>query len=182
MVKFWVLCGHLQTKFLFLTCLHPDDRESVVERMQRCKTEDLPLDAEYRLVARSGRVVWVHDVAVPVRDDDGVSISRQGYVIDVSERRAIEAQRDQLLTRERAQNERLRELDRLKDEFVALVSHELRTPLTSIRGYLELVLDDAEAGGDIRLGGRLERFPQQQWSARGILTQQVIQQRCAGPR
>ena len=42
-------------------------------------------------------------------------------------------------------NEELRELDRLKDTFVASVSHELRTPLTSIRGYLELVRD-GEAG------------------------------------
>ena len=33
---------------------------------------------------------------------------------------------------------------RVKDEFVASVSHELRTPLTSIRGYVDLLLDDED--------------------------------------
>jgi len=77
----------------------------------------------------------------------------------VIERKRAEEERDGLLTAEQAarteaerareelaaQNEQLRDLDKMKDEFVALVSHELRTPLTSIRGYLELVLD-GEAG------------------------------------
>jgi signal transduction histidine kinase len=52
------------------------------------------------------------------------------------------------------QNERLRELDRLKDDFVSTVSHELRTPLTSIRGYLEILRED-EVGN---LTGEQRRF------------------------
>ena len=42
------------------------------------------------------------------------------------------------------QNERLREVDGLKDDLIALVSHELRTPLTSIVCYLELVQEDED--------------------------------------
>src|SRR3954452_22012825 len=49
-----------------------------------------------------------------------------------------------------AQNDRLRELDKLKDEFISLVSHELRTPLTSIRGYVELMQEDGKLNGDQR--------------------------------
>jgi Na+/proline symporter/signal transduction histidine kinase len=41
----------------------------------------------------------------------------------------------------RTANERLQELDKMKDEFVSHVSHELRTPLTSIRSFSEILQD-----------------------------------------
>jgi Na+/proline symporter/nitrogen-specific signal transduction histidine kinase len=50
----------------------------------------------------------------------------------------------------RAANDRLKELDRLKDEFVSTVSHELRTPLTSIRAFAEILLNNPELKGPQR--------------------------------
>jgi len=38
-------------------------------------------------------------------------------------------------------NAELKELDRLKSDFLSNVSHELRTPLTSIRSFTEIMLD-----------------------------------------
>jgi signal transduction histidine kinase len=52
----------------------------------------------------------------------------------------------------RTANERLQELDKMKDEFVSHVSHELRTPLTSIRSFSEILQDHPEL--DVATRGR----------------------------
>jgi hypothetical protein len=44
----------------------------------------------------------------------------------------------------KAANERLTELDRLKDDFLSTVTHELRTPLTSIRSFSEILHDSPD--------------------------------------
>jgi signal transduction histidine kinase len=65
-------------------------------------------------------------VRYPVVDGTGRRFAVGAIYVDISRQKRVE--------------DELRELDRLKGEFVATVSHELRTPLTSISGYAELLL------------------------------------------
>ena len=54
-------------------------------------------------------------------------------------------------TRELRQvNDKLLELDRLKDDFMSTVTHELRTPLTSIRAFSEMLHDDPDMAPEDR--------------------------------
>ncbi len=80
--------------------------------------------------------------------DSGVSAGYVVVAIDVTEREELAAERERLYSVQQEvtqslieQNNRLRELTKMKDDIVATVSHELRTPITSIRGFIELLLD-----------------------------------------
>jgi PAS domain S-box-containing protein len=128
----------------FTSIIHPDDVEGLAAAVDAAVAAGRVYATEYRIVTRTSEVRWVLERGQSVTAPDGHPVL-DGAIIDITESKRAEAERERLLELERQQNERLLELDKLKDEFVALVSHELRTPLTSIRGYLELVLD-GEAG------------------------------------
>jgi PAS domain S-box-containing protein len=132
---------------------HPDDRDRGEDLMHDLMVGDLDsYHEEKRYIHADGHVIDIAlDVAL-VRDADGTPLHTVGQVVDITERNRQAADRERQLAltqqaREQLaeQNARLRELDRLKDEFVALVSHELRTPLTSMAAYLEPLIDE-EAG------------------------------------
>jgi two-component system cell cycle sensor histidine kinase/response regulator CckA len=74
----------------FSRVLHPEDRARVVAELDAMHHDGEPLDTEYRLLAKNGRVVWIHDGAVVVHDDQGRDIYSQGYMLDVTERRRSE--------------------------------------------------------------------------------------------
>ena len=74
----------------FARVLHPEDRERVLADFAAMHETGEPLECEYRLLARDGSVVWIHDAAVVVRDDAGAPRYAQGYMIDISERKRAE--------------------------------------------------------------------------------------------
>jgi PAS domain S-box-containing protein len=119
-----------------------DERPALVKRVL---AGDAVRSLETQRLRRDGSLVDVLVSISPIRDSGGEIVGVATIAQDIGSRKQAENERERLLHELEAQNERLRELDRLKDEFVALVSHELRTPLTSIRGYLELVLEEEDA-------------------------------------
>jgi signal transduction histidine kinase len=106
------------------------DRERYAQTMERLRTHPEQASAdEFELLGGARTFVGY---TAPVRGEAGL-IGRIWTLREVTQER---------------------ELDRLKDEFVATVSHELRTPLTSLMGFLEM-LREGEAG---ELTSEQERF------------------------
>lgn len=81
-------------------------------------------EAQVRLADGSFRDVLFHKAVYP--KEDGSAGGIVGVLVDISSQKAVE--------------EGLRKLDRMKNEFIGTAAHELRTPLASVQGYAELLL------------------------------------------
>lgn len=135
--------------------IHPDDRDWA---LAYCQDNSAILDNyefEYRMLADDGRIVWLYDIVNVVRSNGYPSLLR-GFMIDITERKQAEQEREQFLVREqiaRAEAEQARttaeSANRMKDEFLATLSHELRTPLNAMLGWIHMLrtrtLDESTA-------------------------------------
>ena len=70
--------------------LHPEDRERVLAEVERVDQSGEPFSAEYRVIARDGRVVWIRDQSTLLRDSDGHPLLWQGLMIDITESKLAE--------------------------------------------------------------------------------------------
>jgi PAS domain S-box-containing protein len=115
--------------------LDPSDArfEEVLEHGRALGFEGYPFEL-------AGRIIAIDGTMVPIFDEDQTVKGILLFAIEVSAR--VENERLQ-----QEQIEALRELDRLKGDFINAASHELRTPLTSITGYAEFLED--EVGGPL---------------------------------
>lgn len=144
---------------LFRPITHPEDVH-LVEHAEEVVLSGQPHVFEIRVLTQDGAIRWLRLYAQPVRDDPAGPVVRvYGAAQDITDRKEAENTLRRAYERERDAAARLREADRMKDEFLSTASHELRTPLAAIAGFASALTREGDLAPDLRrqLGQKLER-------------------------
>ncbi len=81
-------------------------------------------------------------LAIATRSPKKLDAEKRRLADLVAKQVAIVVERSRLYDRLKSANEKLEQINRLKNEFISMVSHELRTPLTTIKGFVSIVLNE----------------------------------------
>ncbi len=71
--------------------IHPEDRECVLSKYQELIQSKEAFECEYRIYTKDGRLIWIQDEAMVLRDEVGRVTSIPGLIYDVTERKQAEA-------------------------------------------------------------------------------------------
>jgi PAS domain S-box-containing protein len=105
--------------------VHPDHLERVNQSLAEAARHGVPWEDVFPMRGADGGYRWFLSRAVPIRHDTGRIVRWFGTNTDITAQREAE--------------EKLRESDRRKDEFLAMLAHELRNPLAPIRSGLDVL-------------------------------------------
>jgi len=80
----------LSTPDLYADSIHEDDRERVLAERLEVYARGEPFRCEYRMRSATGGIVWLEDHSVLVTPPEGGDTFRQGFAIDITERKQAE--------------------------------------------------------------------------------------------
>jgi len=158
----------------YLTLVHPDDRQRVIDATNRVFHEHVPYSHDERIFRPDGSMRYLHTWAHPVLDDAGKLVRLVGVCQDITDRKLAE---EAVLTLnadlERRVAERTRTIERsLRDleAFNAMASHDLRAPLSIIHASCALMLHPSADPLPPRVTGLLGRVQESVGRMTALLT------------
>lgn len=135
--------------------IHPDDH-IVVEAAEEASKRGERYQAEYRVIRKDGRVIWVSDTAVVVPGSNAHPLM-EGIIVDITDRKHLEGQLQQA--------RRMEAVGRLAGG----IAHDFNNLLTIIKGYTELGRTRAKNQPELRAD--LERIEDASERAAGLVRQ-----------
>lgn len=127
---------------VFLAGIHPEDRDRTHQVVLQSFDPESngEYDIEYRTIGIEDRVErWVAAKGKTFFNAAGVAVRFIGTVLNITDKKRVEAEREQLFQREQAARAEAERANQIKDDFLAILSHELRSPLNPILGWTKLL-------------------------------------------
>ena len=135
----------------FYARLHPDDCAPTRAAIEASIREGSSYDVVYRTVdPLTGAIKWIRALGGAKHATDGTPLHFDGVTLDVTVQKLDQQRLADL-------NERLREQDRRKDEFLATLAHELRNPLAPLRTGLQILRASTSAEQADKVREMMER-------------------------
>jgi len=127
----------------YLTMVHPDDRQRVIDATNRVFHEHIPYSHDERIFRPDGTIRWLHTWAYPLLDGDGKLTHLIGVCQDITDRATAEEELHklniELEARVRDRTHLLETALRELEAFNSMVSHDLRAPLSVIQMSVDLL-------------------------------------------
>lgn len=128
--------------YLHLLDVYPSDTKLALRRIT-----NLISDGEFmmpkmkpqaiQIFKKDGTIAWVESEISTIKLGNKVFI--QIIILDITDKKIAEQKLIESESILREQNIELRELDKLKTDFISIAAHELKTPLISVGGYIDLI-------------------------------------------
>ena len=130
------LTGYSKSEFIehnlsFLSLIHQDDKDEVVNSQMINLQKGVPLHNVYRIKRKSGEYIWVEEFGDVIKRGNEIEFVG-GIYFDITNKKETE---DAIKAKQLAEA-----ANKSKSDFLANMSHEIRTPLNGIIGFTHLLM------------------------------------------
>ncbi|PXY46059.1 PAS domain S-box protein [Flavobacterium hydrophilum] len=121
----------LETNLSFLSLIHPDDKDEVIDSQFQNLKNGKALHNTYRIKRKTGEYIWIEEFGDVIKKGDEIEFVG-GIYFDITNKKQTE---DAIKAKQLAEA-----ANKSKSDFLANMSHEIRTPLNGIIGFTDLLM------------------------------------------